>query len=332
MTDLVEIARGLFAEGKGLLAADESVKSADERLALYGIEGGEESRRKFRDLFLAAPGAESYLSGTILFEETLTQKSESGVPFPELLASNGIAPGIKVDEGTEPFPESPHELITKGLIGLPERLAPYRAAGAVFTKWRAVIGIDGDHVPSAPALVENAKRLASFARICQEAGLVPILEPEVLRAGKHSRLRAKGAIRDTLMVLFKAVEDQVADRTALILKTSMVVSGSDSSGVDTPEQVALDTLDVLMETVPKDVPGILFLSGGQSFEVATANLQAIVREGKKRGAPWPLTFCFARALQEDALKIWQGKEENVEAARAAYLGHLTLVSSAARGQ
>jgi fructose-bisphosphate aldolase class I len=328
MTDLVEIARSLFAAGKGILAADESVATADKRLALYSVVGTAETRRQFRDLFLAAPGIEQYLSGVILFSETLTQNADSGASFPEMLRARGIAPGIKVDEGTEPFPESPKELITKGLIGLSERLAPYRASGAVFTKWRAVIAIDGDRLPTAPVLVENAKRLASYARVCQEAGLVPILEPEVLFAGAHSRLRAKQVIIDTLTVLFKAIEEQAADRTALIIKTSMALSGSASGVADTPEQVAESTLDALMEAVPKDVPGIVFLSGGQTPDQATANLAAISKRAREARAPWPLTFSFARALQEEALDAWKGKPENIEAARASYLARLAKVSAA----
>jgi fructose-bisphosphate aldolase class I len=332
MTDLVEIARSLVAYGKGLLAADESVASADKRLALYGVAGTPETRREFRNLFLAAPGAAEYLSGVILFSETLTQNADDGTPFPEVLKRAGIAPGIKVDEGTEPFPESPDELITKGLLGLAERLAPFRAAGAQFTKWRAVVTIEGDTLPSAPALVENMKRLANYAHIVQLGGLVPILEPEVLLTGLHSRMRAKEVIAETLKTLFRAVEEQAADPTALIVKTSMALTGSGSGRVDTPEEVAEATLDALMESVPAQVPGIVFLSGGQTPEQATDNLRAIVRLAEKRNAPWPLTYSYARALQEEALEVWKGKAENVEAARAVYIERLKKVSSAAKGE
>lgn len=332
MTDLVEIARGLVAAGRGLLAADESAATANKRLALYGIEGTEEMRRQDRNLFLNVPGIEQYLSGVILFTETLTQKADDGTPFTELLLAKGIMPGVKVDEGTEPLPESPRELITKGLLGLEDRLAPYRACGATFTKWRAVITIDGDTLPSAAALVENAKRLASYARVVQDAGMVPILEPEVLHTGKHSRLRAKEVLAETLTVLFKAIEEQSVDRTALIIKTSMALSGTDGGGTDTPEQVAEDTLDALLASVPHDVPGIVFLSGGQTPEEATANLAAITKRASEAGAPWPLTFSFARALQEEALALWKGKPENVEAARAAYLARLAQVARAAGGE
>jgi len=332
MTDLVEIARGLVAYGKGLLAADESVASADKRLALYGVTGTPETRREFRNLFLAAPGAAEYLSGVILFSETLTQNADDGTPFPEVLKAAGIVPGIKVDEGTEPFPESPNELITKGLLGLGDRLAPFRASGAQFTKWRAVVTIEGDTLPSAAALVENAKRLASYAKIVQEAGMVPILEPEVLLSGVHSRLRAKEVITETLKTLFNAVEDQCADRTALIVKTAMALTGSESGANDTPEEVAEATLDALMASVPADVPGIVFLSGGQSPDQATDNLRAIARLAKERKAPWPLTYSYARALQEEALEVWKGKAENVAAARAVYIERLKKVSAAAKGE
>src|SRR3989344_1911503 len=190
MTDLPEAARSLVAPGKGLLAADESAPTATKRLALYGIASSEEMRRQFRDLFLSAPGVEEHLSGVILHEETFGQKASDGAFFPASLAVRGIYPGIKVDEGTEPFPETPDELITKGLIGLPERLAHFKSRGAVFTKWRAVIRVEGDRLPSSAAILENAKRLASYAKEAQAAGLVPIVEPEVLLAGTHSRARA----------------------------------------------------------------------------------------------------------------------------------------------
>lgn len=328
MTDLVEIAKSLFAEGKGLLADDEPTAHADRWLGEHGIVGTPETRHIFREILLDTADIEHYLSGVILFTGLLTEKADDGRPFPEILVGKHILPGVKVDEGTEPFPESPRELITKGLLGLEERLAPYRACGATFTKWRAVVTIEGDTLPSAAALVENAKRLASYSRIVQEAGLVPILEAEVLHAGKHSRLRTKEVLTDTLTVLFKAIEEQSVDRTALIIKTSMALSGVDGAGTDTPEQVAVDTLDALFATVPHDVPGIVFLSGGQTPEQSTANLAAITKRAREAGAPWPLTFSYARALQEEALAIWKGKPENVEAARTAYISRLKGVAAA----
>ncbi len=328
MFDLHEVAENLVAEGKGLLAADESVSTANKHLSEHGIDTDEEMRRKYRELFLDIPGIEKYLSGVILFEETLKQMSDDGTPFPDLLINKGIVPGIKVDQGVAPMEENSKESITKGLIGLEERLAPYRAAGARFTKWRAVIRIDGDTLPSAHALMENAKRLASYAHIVQQAGMVPILEPEVLLEGNHSRLRAQEVIEETLHAVFSAVDDVAVDRSALIIKTSMALSGSESGRTDTPDEVAKSTLEALKASVPKDVPGIVFLSGGQTPDQATNNLEAIVRRASEASAPWKLTFSYARALQSETLSVWRGKEENISSARDVFLERLKKVSSA----
>ena len=328
MTDLVAIARSFFAPGKGILAADESVASATKRLASYGIATSEEMRRQFRDLFLNAPGTEQYLSGIILFSETLLEKGNDGKLFSESLSARGIAPGIKVDLGTEPMSDSPQELITQGLLDLPERLAEYKKQGAVFTKWRAVIRIDGDTLPTASALHENARRLATYAKEVQSAGMVPILEPEVLLAGKHSRMRSRAVLAETLGTLFSVLEEHAVDRTSLILKTSMVLSGDESEKKDTPEEVALDTVAVLMENVPADIAGIVFLSGGQTPDQAIDNLRAIRHQAREISAPWPLTFSYARAFQEEALAVWKGVPENVPAARAAFLARLVEASQA----
>ncbi|MDE1919470.1 MAG: fructose-bisphosphate aldolase class I [Patescibacteria group bacterium] len=328
MTDLVPIARSLFAEGKGILAADESVHTATARLASYGIPTSAEMRRKYRDLFFGAEGIEQFLSGVILFSETLREKGNDKKLFPKSLAARGILPGVKVDLGTEPISTSPEELITQGLLDLPERLAEYKKQGAAFTKWRAVIRIDGDQLPTASAIHENAKRLAQYAKEVQTAGLVPILEPEVLLEGKHSRARARAVIKEALTTLFSVLEEQSVDRASLVVKTSMALSGSESPRKDTPEEVAEDTLAALMESVPRQVAGIVFLSGGQSPDQATDNLGAIIRRAREVSAPWPLTFSYARALQDEALELWKGKEENVPAARAAYLDRLAKVSAA----
>ncbi len=267
--DLRERARALVSPGKGILAADESVSSADKRLASYGIDTTLEMRKKFRELFLNAPGVPDYLSGVILFAETFVQEGEDGMLFTTSLAQRGIAPGIKVDEGTEPFLESANELITKGLLGLPERLKTFADRGAVFTKWRAVIRIEGDKLPTSAAILENVKRLASYAKEAQKAGLVPILEPEVLLSGRHSRARAKEVLQETLGALFHVLHEQAVDLPGVILKTAMAISGSESGKKDTPEEVAEDTVAVLMKTVPKEVAGIVFLSGGQTPDQAT---------------------------------------------------------------
>lgn len=330
--NLSDSARALVAPGKGILAADESEKSADEkRLAAFGIKTGPEMRRKFRDMLLATPGIEDYLTGVILHEETLSQKGNDGTLFPKLLSLKGITPGIKVDQGLEPLSESPSESITKGLLGLPERLTAYHTDYTTgFTKWRAAITIDGDRLPTARALVENAKRLATYACEVQKAGMVPLLEPEVLLDGAHGRLRARAVIESVMRVLFDTLNEQCADLSGIIIKTSMAVSGNKNGRKDTPEEVAEDTLGALMETVPAEVAGIVFLSGGQTPDQATANLAAITKLARERNAPWPLTFSYARALQEEALMIWKGEDQNVPAAREVFLQRLEKVAAAIR--
>lgn len=328
MTDLVANARSLFQAGKGLLAADESIETATKRLAQYGIPTSEEMRRKFRELFINTKGIEQYLSGVILFSETLEQKGDDKILFTDSLAWRGVQPGIKVDLGLEPLTQSPKESITKGLLDLPERLIEYKKAGATFTKWRAALHIEGDTLPSSIAIHENAKRLASYAREVQMAGLVPILEPEVLLTGKHSRARARAVLQEVLGALFSMLAEHSVDRASVILKTSMALTGEESGKRDAPEDVAKDTLAALMEVVPRQIAGIVFLSGGQTPDQATANLAAITKQSKELEAPWPLTFSYARALQEEALSVWQGKEENVAAAREAFLARLAKVSAA----
>lgn len=333
LVDLLACAHSLVHPGKGLLAADESTATADKRLAQFGIATGEQSRRDERDLFLAAPGIEEYLSGIILFTETLIQKSNTGVTFPKLLWDKGIVPGVKVDEGTEPLPESPEELITTGLLGLSDRLADYRRKTHIgFTKWRAVIRIDGDRLPSAQALVENAKRLAIYAKQVQEAGMVPVVEPEVVFDGTHSRVRAQAVLETTMKAVTAALEDHALDLSGVVIKTSMVLSGKETGRIDTPEEVAEDTIEALRHAVPKGIAGIVFLSGGQTPDQATNNLRAIARAAQKKNVPWPMTFSFARALQEEALSVWKGKDEYVDAARAVYMERLAKVYNAARGE
>lgn len=332
MTDLSDTAHDLIRTGKGILAADESVATADKRLASYGIKTGPEMRRQFRDLFLAAPGIEQYLSGVILYEETLTQSDDDGDPFALELTRRGIIPGIKVDEGTEPIPESPEELITKGLLGLPERLVDFKKRYHTgFTKWRAAIRIEGDRLPTAHAIVENGKRLAAYAIEVQRAGMVPIVEPEVLLEGNHSRLRSRQVLEATLIALMDALRDQGADLSGLILKTSMALSGSETGRIDSPEEVAEDTIAALMKAVPAEVAGIVFLSGGQGDDQSTENLRAICKLARAKNAPWPLTFSFARALQDEALKVWAGDEANQDAAREVFLARLKKVSEALAG-
>ncbi len=235
---------------------------------------------------------------------------------------------MKVALCTEPFPESPHELITQGLLDLPERLAEYKKRGALFTKWRAVISIDGDQLPTAVAVHENAKRLANYAKEAQAAGLVPVLEPDVLLEGNHSRTRARAVIEETLETLFSVLGEHSVDRASIVLKTSMALSGDVSGKKDTPEEIAEDTLAALLKSVPRQVAGITFLSGGQTPEQATENLAAIVRRARDTDVPWPLSFSYARALQDEALALWKGKEENVPVAREVFLARLAKVSGA----
>jgi fructose-bisphosphate aldolase, class I len=328
MNDLVADARLLFAPGKGILAADESVHSATALLAKRGIAASEESRRQYRDLFVDAKGIEQYLSGVIFFSETLLERGSDKKLFPDSLAKRGIAPGIKVDLGTEEMPGTANERITKGLIDLPERLVAYKKQGATFTKWRAVMRIEGDTLPSALAIHENAKRLAQYAKEVQSAGMVPILEPEVLLEGAHSRVRSRAVLEETLQTVFSVLKEQSVDVASLILKSSMALSGSESGKTDTPDEVAEDTVEAFLKSVPRQIAGIVFLSGGQTPDQATANLSAITRYAKGKNVPWPLSFSFARALQEEALDIWRGKEENVARAREAFLARLAKISAA----
>jgi fructose-bisphosphate aldolase class I len=332
MVDLTDTARKMVERGKGLFAADESIKSADKRLESYGIKPSVEMRRQYRELFLDDPRAADYLSGVILNAETVPEKADSGDEFPKLLEKMRVLPGVKVDGGTEPFPDSPDELLTKGILGLPHILHDYAKQGMAFTKWRAVIRIEGDRLPTTKAIVENAKRLAIYAIDVQRAGMVPILEPEVLLGGNHSRARANEVIKETMNTVIAACQDQGVDLSGIIVKTAMALSGSESGKKDTPEEVAESTLDALMASVPAAVPGIVFLSGGQGDDQATDNLNAIAKRAAAANAPWPLTFSYARALQDEALTIWKGEDANMPAARDAFIARLKKVSAAARGE
>lgn len=311
MKDPRECAERLFVEHKGILVLDAEAP----------------------ELFLETENVEDYVAGVVCAPSLLTQKTEKGKSLYELLASRHILLGVKLDEGTEPMSESPDEYITKGLISLSERIVALRGTYHIgFSTWRSVIKIEGDVLPSAACITENAKRLATYARNVQDAGMVPMVEPEVLLDGAHSRLRAKAVIEETLHALFDALKDQAVDLPSLILKTSMALSGNKSGKTDTPEEVAEDTVSALIASVPADVAGVVFLSGGQTTDQATDNLRAIAKAGKAKGAPWPLSFSYARALQEEGLSIWKGKPENVSAARDAFLARLKRVSKATLGE
>jgi fructose-bisphosphate aldolase class I len=304
--DLHETARALVAEGKGILAADESDGTIKKRLDSIGVESTEENRRSYRELLFTTPGAEEFISGVILFDETIRQSALDGTPFPELLESKGIIPGIKVDKGAKPLALAEGETITEGLDGLRERLAEYRSLGARFAKWRATYSIS-DVLPSDDCIWTNAHALARYAALCQEAGIVPIVEPEVLQDGTHT-IERSFHVEGTL------------------LKPNMVLSGYEAADRAGSDEVAERTLACLYKHVPAAVPGMVFLSGGQSDEDATANLNAM---NARRPHPWQLSFSFGRALQSPVLSAWRGKPENVEAAQRAYY-HRARMNGAAR--
>jgi fructose-bisphosphate aldolase, class I len=325
MTDLENTARALVAEGKGILAADESDGTIKKRFDSIGVESTEETRRAYRDLLFTTEGAEEFVSGVILFDETIRQSGHDGAPFPKLLDSKGIIPGIKVDKGAKPLPLAAGETITEGLDGLRERLEEYRELGARFAKWRATYSIDSER-PSEYCVWTNANALARYAALCQEAGLVPIVEPEVLMDGTHTLGQSAKATGRVLQAVYTELHDQRVDFRGTLLKPNMVLSGYDASNRAGVDEVAEATLDVLYRHVPAAVPGIVFLSGGQTDEDATAHLNAMNKRGPH---PWQLSFSYGRALQAPALKAWAGKPENVEAAQRAFY-HRAKMNSAAR--
>jgi fructose-bisphosphate aldolase class I len=314
MADLHETAQALVAEGKGILAADESSGTIKKRFDSISVESTEENRRAYRDLLFTTPGAEEFISGVILYDETIRQSSADGTRFPKLLESKGIIPGIKVDTGAKPLAGAPEETVTEGLDGLRERLEEYYALGALFTKWRAVISI-GKGRPSEYAIWTNAHALARFAALSQEAGLVPIVEPEVLMDGEHTIEESYRVSERTLRAVFTELFDQRVEREGTLLKTNMVVSGYDASEQADVDKVAEMTIRCLKNTCPAAVPGVVFLSGGMSDEDATARLNAM---NQRAPHPWQLSFSYGRALQAPALKAWGGDAANVEAAQQAY--------------
>jgi fructose-bisphosphate aldolase class I len=328
MIELQKTAKQLFADHKGLLAADESVTSAGKRLSVVGIENTPETRRQYRNLFLATPGVEQYLSGVIFHDETMGQAADSGISFVHLLQQKGIVPGIKVDAGTQPLPNYPGELITEGLDGLGERLNAYYKQGARFAKWRAVISI-GDGLPSDFCIAANAQVMARYAALCQENNIVPIVEPEVLIDGDHDLATSETVTTKTLKEVFVQLQAHSVDLTGLILKSSMVISGNECATQATPEEIAEATIRCFKNSVPAEVPGIVFLSGGQSADQATANLRAISKVSK---GPWKISFSYARALQGPALEIWKGKTENVPAAQAEFIKRLQANVAANKGE
>jgi fructose-bisphosphate aldolase, class I len=324
--DLFTSAGGLVAAGKGILAADESHATIEKRFTALGISNTEENRRRYREMLFTTPGIAEFISGVILFDETIRQKASDGTPFPVVLSRQGITPGIKVDRGARPLAGSPGETVTEGLDGLRERLAEYKALGARFAKWRAVITI-GAGQPSAYCIDVNAHALARYAVLCQEAGLVPIVEPEVLMDGDHTIERCFEVTEETLARVYRALRGQHVVLEGLLLKPNMVLSGARCPRQAGVVEVADATLRCLLRTVPAAVPGIVFLSGGQTEERATAHLNAMNAMAGPR--PWPLSFSFARALQAPVMEAWRGEPANVPAAQRA-LYHRAKCNSAAR--
>ncbi len=298
--ELAETARAMVAPGKGIIAIDESSATCAKRFAGVGIENTEENRRAYRELLLTAPGANQYLSGAILFDETIRQSTRAGVPFAKYMTDNGMIPGIKVDKGTHALAGFQGEVVTEGLDGLRERLAEYYKLGARFCKWRAVINI-GDDIPSGSCIEANSHALARYAALCQEQGLVPMVEPEVLMDGDHDIETCFEVTEVVLRSLFDALYNQNVMLEGTILKASMVVSGKGCDEQASIEEVAEATLMCLKTSVPAILPGIVFLSGGQSDEAATAHLDAMNRMGPN---PWPLSFSYGRAMQQAALASW----------------------------
>ena len=324
MSTLIQIAKAMVAPGKGILAADESTGTIEKRFTSINVENTEENRRAYRDLLFTTKGIGDSISGVILYDETLRQKSADGMSFVDLLNKNGVLPGIKVDAGAKPLAFCPGETVTEGLDNLPKRCAEYVKLGAKFAKWRAVIDIGVD-MPSSTSIAANAHALARYAAICQEAGLVPIVEPEVLMDGDHTIERCEQVTEWTLNAVYEALYMNRVSLEGSVLKPSMVISGKKCARQAGVDEVAERTMRILKRTVPAAVAGIVFLSGGQSDELATAHLDAMNKLGNN---PWPLSFSYGRALQQPSLKAWRGSVANVPAAQAA-LAHRGRMNSLA---
>jgi len=327
---LVDTARAMVAGDKGLLAMDESNPTCNKRFAKLGIPQTEEARRAYRELIVTTPGLGESISGAILYDETIRQKKKDGTPFVKAITDAGIIPGIKVDTGAKDMAGHPGEKITEGLDGLRDRLTEYFQMGARFAKWRAVIAVD-DGIPSRGCIEANAQALARYAALCQEAGLVPVIEPEVLMDGSHTLERCCEVTEEVLRTVFNQLYSQRVKLEGLILKPNMVLPGLTCPKQETVDEVADATVSCLLRAVPAAVPGIAFLSGGQSGELASARLNAMNVRFKSR-LPWALAFSFARAIQQPALEIWHGKQANVSAAQQALFHRATCNRAARRGE
>ena len=316
MDKLATVASAMVADGRGILAADESSGTIARRFASLGVESTERTRLDYRQILVGAPGLSRFIGGVIFYDETLRQRMPDGTPIPTFLTAQGMIPGIKVDRGLVPLAPSSVEEVTEGLDGLAARLVEYRELGAQFAKWRAVFHIGPGGLPSAMAVDVNAWLLGRYARICQDGGVVPIVEPEVLIDGAHSLEDCASATSRTLAAVFSELRAHGVSLRGTVLKPNMVTPGSAVFGAASPAEVARRTVEVLRTHVPADVPGVAFLSGGQSEEDATANLDEIAKLGPH---PWRISFSFGRALQASALRAWGGRHENAEAAQRALL-------------
>ncbi|MFA0889114.1 MAG: class I fructose-bisphosphate aldolase [Synergistales bacterium] len=330
LKDLVETARAMVDNNKGLLAMDESTPTCNKRFAPLGIPQTPETRRAYREWIVTTPGLSEFISGAILYDETIRQHLGDGTPFAEALSNAGIIPGIKVDAGAKPMAGHPGEKITEGLDGLRDRLAEYSLMGARFAKWRAVIAV-AEGLPSRGCIEANAHALARYAALCQEAGLVPIVEPEVLMDGDHTLERCRAVTEETLHSVFHQLHGQGVALEGMILKPNMVVPGLGCPRQEPVEEVADTTVKCLLRVVPAAVGGIAFLSGGQLAELASARLSAMNARFRHR-LPWPLTFSFARAIQQSALEIWKGEERNVPAAQQTLFSRARDNRDARRGE
>ena len=324
---MVMTAHVLVTPGKGILAADESTPTIAKRLAGIGVESTEAARRAYREILFTTPGLGDHISGVILFDEAIRQRSDDGTPVAEMLLRQGVVPGIKVDGGTKPFAGFPDEVVTAGLDGLRGRLADYATLGARFAKWRAVIRIGGDR-PTSACVEANAHALARYAALAQEAGLVPIVEPEVLMDGDHTLARCAEVTEVTLREVFAQLARQHVVLEATLLKPNMVVPGQGCPDEATDDEIAVATISTMRRTVPAAVPGLVFLSGGQTDEQATSRLDAMNRRGPQ---PWELSFSFGRALQGPVLRAWRGDPGNRTAAQEALRRRATLNGEARRG-
>jgi fructose-bisphosphate aldolase class I len=327
--ELIDTARALVAGDKGLLAMDESNPTCNKRFAKLGIPQTEEARRAYREMIVTTPGLSESISGAILYDETIRQRTSYSSPFAKALSDTGIIPGIKVDIGAKDMAAHSGEKITEGLDGLRDRLGDYSQMGARFAKWRAVIAV-GDGIPSQGCIEANAQALARYAALCQEAGLVPVVEPEVLMDGEHTLEQCREVTEEVLRTVFSQLYAQRVTLEGMILKPNMVLPGSTCPKQESVDEVADATVRCLLRAVPAAVPGIAFLSGGQSGELASARLNAMNVRFKSR-LPWALAFSFARAIQQPAMEIWQGKEANVPAAQQALIHRARCNRAARRG-